>query len=111
MVISFQKMLPCNHSLPLSAKLNLTGSTNHSHQVVCSTSDLVLQDDKTTSPSITLAASFSCEIKLHEKYTGGIYSVESDNDQQNYLSAVSFGEEYIELPSTFVYTYIYTCIS
>ena len=89
-------MVPCNSSLPLSANLNLTGSTNHSHQVLCNSSDLVLRDDNTTSPSITLAASFNCEIKLHEMYTGIIYFVESDNDEYNYLSAVSFGEAYIE---------------
>ena len=100
-------MVPCNGSLPLSAKLNLTGNMNHSHQIVCNSSDLTLQDDNTTSTSITLAASFSCEIKLHEKYTGGIYSLENDNNVYNYLSSVSFGETYIEISSTFACIHIH----
>ena len=92
-MISFQTMLPCNQSLPLSAIMNLTGSMTHPGQVSCSSSDLLQLDLNATSSSITLAASFHCQIELHEMYTGNIYLQDGYNDEQKYLSGVSFSEE------------------
>ena len=106
-MISFQTMLPCNQSLPIIAKMNITESVNHPNQVPCNTSDLLQVNHNTTkSLPVTLAASFDCEIKLHEKYVGHVYSLEGDREQYKWLSAVSFSED-LHTCSMIVYAYTF----